>query len=93
MERFKAIICPVCGKFHFSNPQDEIDEEEYLSGKAHCFKCGWIYDLNQLENPESKVGFNKMSLMEYKKWYEEKLKENPNYDYLEENMPAPIPHK
>lgn len=93
MEKFKSIICPVCGKFYFSKPQDEGEEKEYLNGEAYCFKCGWIYDLGQAKNPESKDGFNKMSLNDYKKWYETKLKENPNYDYLEENMPEPSPHK
>ena len=93
MDNFKPMICPVCGKFHFSEPQDELDTEEYLNGGARCFKCGWIYDLNQAENPDLKNGFNEMSLVEFKKWYEEKIKDNPNYDYLEENMPAPVPHK
>lgn len=93
MKRFKPIMCPVCGKFYFSKPQDENEKNAYLNGDAECYKCGWIYDLDQAENPESKEGYNKMSLIEYKNWYEVKLKENPNYDYLEENMPAPKPHK
>ena len=42
-----------------------------------CRHFGWIYDLNQLENPDSHEGFNKLSLKEYKKEYEEKIKENP----------------
>lgn len=96
MKRFKPIMCPVCKKFHFSSPNEGFEKEEmeeYLNGNVYCFSCGWIYDLDQAENPESKDGFNKMSVVEYKKWYEDKLKENPNYNYLEDNMPTPKPHK
>ena len=93
MNKFKKMICPVCGDFYFSGPLDDIEENEYRNGKVNCNHCGWIYDLAQAENPESKNGFNKMSLIEYKKWYENKLKENPSYDYLEESMPDPVPHK
>ena len=58
-----------------------------------CRHCGWIYDLNQFENPDSHEGFNKLSLNEYKKEYEEKIKENPNYDYFEEHKHSLKPHK
>lgn len=34
-----------------------------------------------------------MSLKEYKKEYEEKIKENPNYDYFEEHKPSLKSHK
>lgn len=34
-----------------------------------------------------------MSVNDYKKWYQEKLKENPDYDYDEENTPELISHK
>ena len=96
MKRFKPMICPVCGEIYFSEPLEDFKEEEmdmYLNGRAYCQHCGWIYDLDQFENPDLKDGFNEMSLNEYKKWFEDKIKENPNYDYFEEYMPAPTPHK
>lgn len=64
----------------------------YSSGKAQCQHCGWIYDLDQFENPNSNIGFNEKSLKEYKKAYEEKIKENPNYDYFEEHKSPSKPH-
>ncbi len=94
-EKFRAIECPICGEFYFSEP-DKWDYEnelnEYLSGKVYCTHCGWIYEIKQLEKPDTYLGFNKKTLNEYKKWYEEKIKENPDYDYGEENMPKLIPH-
>ena len=96
MKRFKPMICPVCGEVYFSEPLEDFNEEEmemYNSGNAYCQHCGWIYDLNQFENPDSHEGFNKLSLNEYKKDYEEKIKNNPDYDYEDEHMPAPTPHK
>ena len=96
MKRFKPMMCPVCGNFYFSEPLEDFKEaelEEYLSGNVQCLKCGWIYDLDQAENPDSRDGFNEMSLTEYKEWYQTKIKENPDYDYQEENMPNPVPHK
>ena len=95
-KRFKSISCPVCDEFYFSKPdRDNYEEElqEYLNGDVQCNHCGWIYDLYQAEHPDSKDGHNEMSVNEYKKWFENKLKENPNYDYFEEHMPDPIPHK
>lgn len=97
MKRFKPMICPICGKMYFSEPNkgDMYDEDmdDYLQGKARCLHCGWIYDLDQVENPNSHDGFNKLSLNEYKKEFENKVKINPNYDYLEANKSALKPHK
>ena len=95
MRKFKAMDCPVCEKFYFSEPNpEEIDEiEEYNKGEVFCTVCGWIYDITQYENPDSTKGFNKMSLNDFKKKYEEKVKNNPNYNYLDENMPEQSPHK
>ena len=95
-KKFKPMLCPVCGEFYFSEPlKDSYEEElqEYLNGEVQCSHCGWIYDLFQTENSDSKDGFNKISLNEYKKWFENKVKENPDYDYFEENKPSPKPHK
>ena len=96
MKKIKPMMCPVCDGMYFSEPnKDSYEEEleEYLNGEVQCRHCGWIYDLNQFENPDSHEGFNKLSLNEYKKEYEEKIKENPNYDYFEEHKPSPKPHK
>lgn len=96
MKKFKPMSCPICDGMYFSGPnKDNYDEEikDYLNGKVHCRHCGWIYDLNQFEKPDSHDEFNKLSLNEYKKHYEEKRKNNPNYDFEDENMPAPTPHK
>ena len=90
------MMCPICDGMYFSGPnKDSYEEEinEYLNGEIQCSHCGWIYDLDQAENPNLKEGFNKLSLNEYKEWYANKIKENPTYDYSDENMPTPIPHK
>ncbi len=96
MKKFKPMNCPICGEVYFSEPLEDFKEEEmamYNNGEAYCQHCGWVYDLDQAENPTLKEGFNKLSLNEYKEWYANKLKENPNYDYFEEHRPSPIPHK
>lgn len=96
MKKFKPMMCPICDEMYFSEPnKDSYEEEleEYLNGEVQCRHCGWIYDLNQFENPDSHEGFNKLSLNEYKKEYEEKIKENPKYDYFEEHKPSLKPHK
>ena len=96
MKRFKEMCCPICDGMYFSSPnQDNYDEEikDYLNGEVHCRHCGWIYDLDQFENPDSHEGYNKLSLNEYKKDFEEKIKDNPNYDYDDEHKPEPTPHK
>lgn len=95
-KKFKPMSCPVCDSMYFSSPHRdtyERDLQKYLSGEEQCNHCGWIYDLYQAEHPDSKDGYNEMSVNEYKKWFENKLKENPNYDYLEEHIPDPVPHK
>lgn len=96
MKNFKPMMCPICDEMYFSEPNEDSYEEEleeYLNGEVQCRHCGWIYDLNQFENPDSHEGFNKLSLNEYKKEYEEKIKGNPKYDYFEEHKPSPKPHK
>ncbi len=95
MNKFKAMLCPVCGEFYFSEPLEDFKEEElqeYEKGEVQCRHCGWIYDLNQAENPDLQEGFNDKSINEYKTEYEQKLKDNPDYDYSEENAPDPTPH-
>ncbi len=94
MKRFKAMSCPICDGMFFSEPQKIFNEEVngYDTGEVYCRHCGWVYDLDQFENPDFHEGFNGLSLNEYKKWYEEKIKDNPDFDFFEENKPAPIPH-
>ena len=64
-KKFKPMCCPVCDGMYFSGPhKDTFDEdiEEYLNGNAQCRHCGWIYDLYQAEHPNSKEGYNEMSV-------------------------------
>ena len=94
-KKVKALMCPVCNSVYFSGPAKadyENELNEYLNGEVFCSNCGWIYELEQLDEPDTYIGFNDKTLNEYKKWYEEKIKENPNYNYLEEHKPEPTPH-
>ena len=97
MFKFKPMKCPVCGKFDFREPADnDFKEEElaeYENGEVNCRRCGWVYDIGQAENPESHEGHNDLSLSEYREQYKAKIAENPEYDWFEENKPAPAPHK
>lgn len=100
MKKFKSMDCPVCGQFYFSGPSkylspEEIEEElqDFAEGRVQCTHCGWIYDLGQTENPDSREGHNPKSLNEHRKWFKAKVEENPDYDWWEENKPAPTPHK
>lgn len=86
-KKYKPMVCPICGKFEFT-PIQEGDEIP-----PWCYSCGWVYDSDQIENPNLKEGENQLSLEEYKLWYKHKLEENPYYDYSEENEPEPAPHK
>lgn len=91
--KFIEMLCPVCGKYEFADDAiAETDCLEQMNNDDWCPTCGWIYDLNQINDTSLKNGKNEMSLSEYRKWYKKKLEENPNYDYSEENFP-PIPHK
>ena len=100
MKRFKPMLCPICGGMYFSEPPEAEDLKEreediaaYLNGEVQCRHCGWIYDLDQAENPNSTDGYNNLSLNDYKKEYCEKIKQNPDYDYFEENRQPPEPRK
>jgi len=91
--RFKKMTCPVCNGFNFTGP-DELDLEnpDYSIDDSVCYRCGWEYDLDQVDNPDLKNDRHEMSLNEYKEWYQNKIKEDPNWDWLEENQPDPEPH-
>lgn len=92
-KQIKPMLCPVCGKFYFSElNSDEIELGE-TPNSVQCSSCGWFYDLEQTNDPDLKNQSNEMSLNEYKVWYQNKVKENPKYDYFEEHIPESIPHK
>ncbi len=84
---FKEMLCPVCGKYLFTDDTELEKSDPDYQGKEidWCIECGWRYDLSQTEDPDLKEGNNKLSLNEYKKWYQKKLLENPDFNYLDEN--------
>lgn len=75
-----GILCPVCGKYLFVI--DEYNAQDY------CTECGWIFDEEQIGNPDLKNGSNDITLNEYKEWYKIKIKENPAYNYIKSNYVA-----
>ena len=85
---YRPMECPVCGKFYFSELQED-DDVSFLQ----CSKCGWIYDYEQTINPDFRHGKNVQSVNEYRKRYKEKIAENPEYDYSEEHLPPIEPHQ
>ena len=87
--------CPVCKKFRFSPLTWDDIYCGIKPGDSNCMICGWHYDPSQHNDPDLKNGANPLSLNEYKNWYANKLKENPDYDYFEEmtDNHIPTPHK
>lgn len=83
------MFCPVCNKLYFSKDKDPI-VENHLDQQCHI--CGWKYDLEQTENPDLKNGTNKLSLNEYRNWYQSQLKKNPSFNYTDDRY-KPKPHK
>lgn len=81
IKKYREMDCPVCNRFHFSQP-DESDIEllEYIQ----CQCCGWICDADQVDDPDMEKGLNELSLNSYRKEYEKKIKKNPDYNYSEE---------
>lgn len=89
MKNYREMDCPVCGKFYFSKPNnDEIKEKDFMQ----CSVCGWKNDLQQTEYPDLADGTNALSLKDYTRDYEKKIKKNPGYTYLE-SVYTPEPHK
>lgn len=92
LKQLKPMSCPVCDKFFFV----ELTEEEIINGetpnKQQCCECGWIYDLEQTIDANLKDKSNKMSLNEYKEWYQNKIKENPNWEYYKDFVGESEPH-
>ena len=95
MKKYKKMMCPVCGEFEFVPPTKDLPflKEMFKNGQINCSVCGWIYDFDQAENHDLKDGFNEMSVNEYREWFKQKRDENPDYNYLDENIPEPVPHK
>ncbi len=93
LKQLKAMSCPVCDNFYFT----ELTEEELNNGETpnqqQCSMCGWFYDLEQTTNPNLEHKSNEMSLNQYKKWYQNKIIENPNWKYYQDFIGNPEPHK
>lgn len=90
--KLKKHLCPICGEYYFVElSQEEIEAGEKMKDDF-CTVCGWHYVEEQEKNHTLVTEINKMSFDDYKKWYNNKIKENPNYNYLEENSPADEPH-
>ena len=88
---YKPMVCPVCGKFEFT----ELNELDYdFRDYVQCTECGWIYEWDQICDPDKKGKWNDLSLNEYRKDYQQKLEEDPDYNYLDANYqetPHPCP--
>lgn len=84
---YKPMVCPVCSEFYFS----ALTDEDYSKEQNQCTQCGWIYSLQQVNNPDwvdPKVNY---SLNEYRKEYSKKKLSAPAYNYLDE-VYEPAPH-
>ena len=94
LKQIKPMMCPVCGKFYFSELSDVDVEQLHLTpNTTQCRKCGWFYDLEQIADPNLKNQSNIMSLNEYKEWYQNKLKENKKWEFYLDFIGEPEPHK
>lgn len=94
LKQIKPMLCPVCGKFYFSELLDlDIEQLGKTPNTTQCSRCGWFYDLEQVNNPDLGNESNEMSLNQYKKWYQEKIKENPKWEYYQDFVGDPEPHK
>jgi len=85
---YKPMDCPVCGEFHFSE-LDESDAEIY--DYLQCPQCGWKYDLKQMLEPDIPTGLNAMSLSEFRENSKQKIADNPQYNYQDEQYQE-VPH-
>lgn len=59
---------------------------------VHCSYCGWMYDLKQVIDYNTIGNRNNKTINELKHEYQNKLKENPKYNYDEETS-KPVLHK
>lgn len=93
LKQIKPMLCPICGKFYFTELTDDEIADGETPNSIQCSRCGWYYDLEQLENPDLKSESNEMSLNEYKLWYRNKIKKNPKWQYYLDYVGKPEPHK
>ncbi len=86
-KEFVEMLCPICGKYMFVDDTDLEKEDPDYEGKQDdfCPVCGWVYDLEQVNDPDLDNGKNRMNLKDYTKWYQTKISENPNYNYSDDN--------
>ena len=90
--QIEPMLCPVCGKFYFTKLTDEEIEDGETPNETQCSRCGWFYDLEQLENPNLEHESNQMSLNQYKDWYKKKIIENPKWEYYLDFIGKPEKH-
>ena len=93
LKQLKPMSCPVCDKFYFSELTAEELEDGETPNQQQCSECGWFYDLEQVADPNLKNASNVMSLNEYKEWYKNKIKDNPKWEYYQDFIGDPEPHK
>ena len=78
------VDCPVCGKYKFKTSEE---------GDC-CPYCSWCFYADQYLDHDKKGGDNLLSINELKVEYQQKIKENPNYQYRllkYERGPHPCP--
>lgn len=92
LRQIKPMLCPVCGRFYFSELSDDEIEDGETPNTTQCSRCGWFYDLEQVSNPDLEKESNAMSLNQYKKWYEDKIKDNPEWEYYQDFIGEKKPH-
>ena len=90
--KLKKYLCPICSNYYFTELSKEEIEEGIKMEDDFCTICGWHYVKEQVEDHSLVTEINKMSFDDYKKWYENKKKENPEYNYLEDHKPSAKPH-
>lgn len=88
----KKILCPVCGKYYFEKLTAEEIEDGITQEDDFCTVCGWNYDEKQMNDFDLKTNLNEKSINEYKKWFENQITVNPNYNFLDANKPQPQHH-
>ena len=90
--KLRKTLCPICGEYYFTEPSEDELKNGVLPSDEFCITCGWKFDERQINNNDLKTDINKLSINEYRELYKNKIRENPNYNYLDENKPDPIPH-
>ncbi len=70
--KIKPMLCPVCGKFKFEQLDDLYYEQSGISNASEyqCDECGWYHDLEQTNDPDLEYQANKMSVNQYREWYQ-----------------------